>query len=374
MERYDVAVIGAGMAGASVACLLAQAGARVVLLEAEGQPGYHATGRSAAFYAETYGGPQVQPLTTGSKAFFHDPPVGFADQPLVTPRGALFVAQADQADRIAPMVAAFHALSPAVTAVDPAFVVAHSPALRPDAIAGGVWDPECQDIAVAALHQGYLRGFRRAGGTTLTDAAVSALRYEERWHVAAGPYALSAEIVINAAGAWADAIALLAGEPTIGLSPRRRTIIVFDPEPELALPEAPLTLDIDERFYFKPDAGRIWASPADETPVPPGDAQPDELDIAITVDRLQAATRFGIPCIRHSWAGLRSFAPDRAPVIGFGQQPGFFWLAGQGGFGIQTAPAAARLAAALAQGHAVPADLAALGVTPERYGPGRLTV
>jgi D-arginine dehydrogenase len=344
MERFDIVIIGAGIAGASVAWHMAPH-ARIVLLEAEAHPGYHSTGRSAAFYAETYGGPAVQPLTTGSKAFFMAPPEGFASVPLVRPRGALHVAPPGREAAIASMVADFQPLSPAVQPLTCEAVLAMAPVLRPERVVGGVWDPDCQDIDVAALHQGFLAGARRQGALLRCAARVTGLhRQDGLWQVATTAGDVSADIVVNAAGAWADEVAQLAGVAPLGLSPRRRTVLVCKPDGPPIDPAMPLLLDIDETWYAKPDAGALWVSPADETPMPPCDVQPDELDLAITIDRLQAATYWTVPRIERSWSGLRSFTPSRTPHYGFASEaPGFFWCAGQGGFGIQTAPAAGAL-------------------------------
>lgn len=368
-----VAIIGGGIGGASLAWHLSPH-ADVTLIEAETTPGYHTTGRSAAFFAQTYGGPDVQPLTTGSRDFLFAPPLEFCTVPLVLPRGALHVARAEELERVDVMAATFQPLTPSVTVVGPERIAALAPRLRPEYRAGAVHDPECRDIDVAALHTGFLAGARARGARLVTGARIDRLeRIAGRWQLGWSAGRLEADIIVNAAGAWADEIALLAGAAPLGLSPRRRTIITFDPAPVPADPAAPLVLGIAGDFYFKPQGQRIWASPADETPSPPCDSQPEEIDKAITVQRIEAATDYRVRRIEHAWSGLRTFAPDRAPVYGFDAHlPGFFWCAGQGGFGIQTAPAAAELAAALLLGRAVPARLAALGIDADRYGPGRL--
>lgn len=378
MERADFLVIGAGMAGASAAYELAAHG-RVLVLERESQPGYHSTGRSAALYTQTYGHRTVRAMTVASWGFYTEPPAGFTDHPLLSPRGVLIVGRDDQIDRLDKEYADGRNLTPTVERFDRERTLAMAPFLRSDHAAGSVWEPDARDIDVHALHQGYLRGLKAHGGRVVTDAEVSALtRDNGLWiaDTAAGRFA--APVVVNAGGAWADALAELAGVRPIGLVPKRRTAITFDPvfaDPadKTGLEDWPMVSAIDESFYVKPDAGRLLASPADETPVAPCDVQPEEIDIAQTVDRLEQATRFSVRRLAHSWAGLRSFVADKVPVVGFDDRSeGFFWLAGQGGYGIQTAPAMGRTAAALATGGDLPEDVKALGVTLRDLSPARL--
>ncbi|ARS27817.1 NAD(P)/FAD-dependent oxidoreductase [Sphingomonas sp. KC8] len=362
MIRTDIAIIGAGMAGASLAAEIG-AGARVVLIESESRPGYHATGRSAAFWSETYGGPAVQPLTTASGACLRDG--GF-----LRARGALHIADADGIAALAAMRAEFAGSGVPLDPVDRAGLEALLPGLAP-AWTQGLSEPTCEDIDVGGLHAHYLAAARRAGATLLTDAAVTAIaRAGPGWRLETRVGTVEAAVVVNAAGAWAGAVAALAGAMPIAITPYRRTMvqIAVDPAPR---DDLPLVVDALGRFYFKPEAGgRLWLSPHDEAPTPPCDAAPEELDIAIAIDRYE---RLGLGVVRakeHAWAGLRSFAPDRAPVYGFdAAAPGFFWFAGQGGFGIQTAPAAAMLGAALVTGGAMPEAVRAIDV--DRYAPGR---
>lgn len=374
MTQPRVVIIGAGMAGASLAWSLAR-DADVLLLEAEEMAGYHTTGRSAAFFAETYGGPQIQPLTSASKAFLFHPPADFTEGPLVRPRGALYVARKDQRDRIAPMLAAYAALGGNIGEAPPELIGHLAPMLRAEWCAGGVYDPDCKDIDVAALHLAYLSGARRHGGRLVTSARVDAVRRSGgQWQLDSTAGQFSADILVNAAGAWADEVAVLAGAKAAGLVPRRRTIVAFEPRPGGVDPAAPLVLDIDDTFYFKPDGHRIWASPGDETPSPPCDSQPDDLDKAVTVDRIEAATHWRINRIDRAWSGLRTFAPDRAPLFGYDPAiDGFFWCAGQGGFGIQTAPAAAMLCAALLLNRPIPSALTSAGVDAASFTPARFS-
>ncbi len=368
----DILVIGGGIAGASAAAELA-ADAAVVLLEAESQPGYHTTGRSAAFYAESYGGPAIQPLTTASKPFYESPPAGFAEQPLLSPRGCLHLfAEEDRAAAEA-RAAELSACLGGIRLVDRKELLDRLPMLRPEVVAGAIDDPECRDLDVAAIHQGYLRRFRRRGGIVVTDAPVTSLaRDGGTWRVTTPRGEITVGCVVNAAGAWVDETAARAGLAPIGFTPLRRTIVVFAPEGWTVEPRWPLALDLHERFYFKPESGHVLASPADETPSPPCDVQPEEIDVARALDRVERATAFRVRRIVNRWAGLRTFAPDRVPVIGPDPRaPGFFWCAGQGGYGIQTAPAVARLTAALVLGRDLPDDLAAHGVRAETYAPAR---
>jgi D-arginine dehydrogenase len=241
-------------------------------------------------------------------------------------------------------------------------------------VAGGLLEPDAMDIDVHALHQGYLRGLRARGGSLVCGAEARLLAHDGAdWQVETAAGGFAAPVVVDAAGAWADELGRMAGAAPIGLVPKRRTAITFDPPAGLPIDRWPAVIDIDEQWYFKPDAGRLLASPADETPSPPCDAQPEEMDIALAVDRIERAASFRIRRIEHKWAGLRSFVADKTPVVGFDDRvEGFFWLAGQGGYGIQTSPAMGRLAAALAAGEGVPADLATLGVDAAALSPRRL--
>lgn len=371
--RCDCLVIGGGIAGASIAAGLAGA-ADVVLFEAESRPGYHTTGRSAAFFAESYGGATIRPLTRASRDFLESPPAEIAGRSLLGPRGCLHLFGPGEEAEGAACAEALARQVGDIRTIGREEALARLPMLRPERIAGAIDDPQCRDIDVAGLHQGYLRALARAGGHVVGDARVTGLRRADgRWRVETARGVLEADLVVNAAGAWADELAGLAGLAPFGFMPLRRTIVLFAPPGIAVDPSWPLAMDFAERFYFKPESGRILASPADETPSPPCDSQPEEIDIAILVDRLGQATTFDIPRIESRWAGLRTFAPDRVPVFGHDPRaPGFFWFAGQGGYGFQTAPAAAALATALALGRPVPDDLLSCGVRAGDYAPGRL--
>lgn len=371
-ERCDILVIGAGIAGASVAHALAR-DASVIVLEQESQPGYHTTGRSAALFTEAYGNLAIRRLTSAGRAFFEAPPEGFAEHPLLSPRGTLFIARDDQLGALDRALAETPSAAE-VCRLAGAEAVEVNPALDPDYVAGALYEPTAEDIDVHALHGGFLRGLRRRGGRLVTGARVEALaRAGGEWTAGTPVGRFAAPVVVNAAGAWADVVAELAGLRPIGLVPKRRTAFTFDPPEGWEIAAWPATIDIDERFYFKPDAGRILGSPADETPSPPCDAQPEELDIAIGVYRIETATRLTVRRLASRRAGLRSFVADKTPVAGFDDDSeGFFWLAGQGGYGIQTSPAMARAAAALITTGDLPADLKARGLETATLAPGRL--
>jgi len=372
IRHADVIVVGAGIAGASVAFELA-ATRRVLLLERESQPGYHTTGRSAALFTETYGNVVMRALTRASKAFLARPPAGFSTAPLLSPRGTLLVARREQLPALQRAFEQCAALVENLAWWSGDEVRARVPCFAPDQVAGGLLEPDAMDIDVHALHGGFLRGLRDRGGQLTCGAEVRTMaRDGSLWRVQTAGGDFAAPLLVNAAGAWADGIGRLAGARPIGLVPKRRTAITFDPPAGLSIDRWPAVIDIDEDWYLKPDAGRILASPADETPSPPCDAQPEEYDVAVLVDRLTRVTTLQVPRIRARWAGLRSFVADQTIVAGFdAQAPGFFWLAGQGGYGIQTAPAVARAAAALINGETLPGDIADLGVAADALSPTR---
>jgi len=372
MDRVDIVVIGAGIAGASVACKVSK-DASVRLLEREDRPGYHTTGRSAAVFAPAYGNRAIRQLTSASAPIYHDRLGGLVDRPVLMERGELLIARADQLDSLDRMEAELRDESATLERLDAAAAIERLPALRPDYVAAALADETAMDMDVAAIHQGFLNEFRRQGGKLIIDAEVTALRANSgSWLIETRAGKFEAGIVINAAGAWADQIALLAGARPIDLVPKRRTAFIFDPA-DMIDPTWPAVIDVDEDFYFKPESGLLLGSPADETPVVPSDAQPEELDVAIAVDRIQSATNWEIARIPRRWAGLRSFVSDKTPVVGFDpDRSGFFWLAGQGGYGIQTAPALSSVAAALVLGHPLPSSVTATGLKASDLAPERL--
>lgn len=340
MKKYDIAIIGAGIAGASLAWELRARGLRVGLLEAESQPGYHTTGRSAAIWVESYGGPDIVPLNQASLGFLTDPPAGFGR--LLSPRPTLHVAPPDDPEALVRLAAEFDLGGVTYQRVDGAWLE-QIDILRPEWRTAGLLEADCHDIDVAALHQGYLRG-----AEVLTDFRVERTsRQDGIWRL---NDAIEAAVVVNAAGAWADAVGESFGARSRGLQPLRRTMAVLrlDPPPPADLP---VVMDAAGRFYFKPDADRLWLSPHDEIPDVAHDVRPDEMDLAVVIDRFEHATTSRVMRLESSWAGLRTFASDRKPVLGWdGAVEGLFWCAGQGGFGIQTAPAVAALCADILTG------------------------
>jgi D-arginine dehydrogenase len=362
-RRADIAIVGAGMAGASLAAELAPH-ASVVILEAEEAPGYHSTGRSAAFWSETYGGLLVQPLTSVSGPWLRDHGfLGF--------RGGLHIARDDGVAALEAMETAF-AGSVRLARLGRAATAAMVPGLR-EGWDAAVHEPTCADIDVAGLHAFYLARARRDGAILVTGARLlSAEREDGGWTIETAAGSFSADILVDAAGAWADEVALAAGIAPLGIQPYRRTIAQLRVDPP-APAELPLVIDALGHFYFKPEAGgRIWVSPHDETPSEPCDCAADELDVALAIDRLEQAVDWRVERVEHKWAGLRTFAPDRVPVYGAAAgRPDFFWFAGQGGFGIQTAPAAAKLAAASLLGRNP--DPMVAGIDPAPYRPQRFT-
>jgi D-arginine dehydrogenase len=357
-DRYDIVIVGAGMAGASLAAEIGDA-ARVLVIEAEDQPGFHATGRSAAFWTESYGGAAVYPLTAASGPYLREH--GF-----LAPRGALTIARAGQQARLARFMDEFAALGVRFEAVGRSRLAAIMPGLREEWTEGAL-EPDCCDIDVAGLHQHYLTRARAEGCAVRCRAGLASAEPDGwGWLVdLTDGSQVRCGLLVNAAGAWADPVAASAGIAPLGIVPLRRTIAQLRTTPAPPV-DLPLVLDLDEKFYFKPEAGRLWLSPHDETPSPPCDAAPEEVDVATAIARLGHVVDWRVDRVEHRWAGLRSFAPDRLPVYGFDPaNPRFFWFAGQGGFGIQTAPAAAQLAAGLLLGQVQgPID-------PARFAPSR---
>ena len=363
-RQFDIAVIGAGIAGASIAAELSPH-ARVVMLEAEDQPGYHATGRSAAFWEECYGGPEIVPLTLASGPYLREN--GFLSQ-----RGALYIGRDSEHAALDSFVEQFSRTGATLERLRRKELAAIVPGLKPE-WTGAVWEPACADIDVGALHAAYLRQAKAAGAALIVRAQVARIeRMGEGWTLTtASDQTLTARIVVNAAGAWADDIAQMAGARPIGIQPLRRTVAqlrVSPPPPG----DLPLVLDVAGQFYFRPEGGRLWLSPHDEEPSLPCDAAPEELAVAEAIDRLEQVVDWRVEAVEHKWAGLRSFAPDRKPVYGFDPAcDGFFWFAGQGGYGIQTSPAAARLGAQLLLGlprDAMTERLDAALYAPDRFG------
>lgn len=372
-QAAEYLVVGGGIAGASAACFLAPH-ARVVVLERESQPGYHSTGRSAALFLESYGTPQVRALSRASRPFFDAPPPGFAEHPVLGPRGCLFVAAPGQEALLEEHWELLRAMTPQARRLTAAEALALVPVLRPECVLGAVLEPDACDMDVHAIHQGYLRGVRRAGGSIVCDAEVLGMqRVQDQWEVHTKAGTWRAPVVINAAGAWCDAIASLAGVRTIGLQPKRRSAFTFAPPPGVDPRGWPCLISADESWYVKQDAGMLLGSPANADPVDPQDVQPEELDIALAIDRIQQMTTLEIRRPARTWAGLRSFVADGDLVGGFDPDaPGFFWVAAQGGYGIQTSAAMGEACAALARGLPLPEHIAQCGLTAAMLSPARL--
>ncbi len=367
---FDVLVVGAGIAGASVAHFLAPQ-ARVALLEREALPGMHTTGRSAAMFMESYGPAQVRALTRASRAFVSATVDGQA--PLITPRGALFVARAEQADELHALHGQLRRDGTQARLLSTEDARARVPVLRAEATALALLDDDSCDIDVDRLHQRFLRGARQQGAQLFVNAEVREIGFAAgRWTVSTPTQQFSAPLLVNAAGAWVDMVATMAGAAPLGLQPRRRSAFTFAPPAGMDTHDWPCVADIDESFYFKPDAGVLLGSPANADPVPPHDVIAEEFDIATGIDRIQTATTLTIRRPLRTWAGLRSFVPDGALVGGFDDAlPGFFWCCGQGGYGIQTSPAMGQACAARLLGQAMPAHVADQGLaftdlTPRR--------
>ena len=382
MQRFEVLIVGAGMAGASLAWQLTAGAAargqsplRVALLERESQPGYHATGRSAAVYVDSYGPEGIRALTRASRSFYTAPPDDFAGAPLVSPRGALYVAAPGEAAALQALADTMRAGGAQVTRLDAAQTLARVPALRAERVLGALYEDDVLDLDVHAIHQGYLRGFKAAGGTLLTEAELfQAEGTASGWDLAlADGRLLHAQVLVNAAGAWGDDLAARCGVQPVGLVPKRRAAFTFEAPQGQDIHGWPMVMDLAETCYVKPDAGVLLGSPANADPMHPHDVQPEEMDIAIGIDRITQLLDVAIRRPRSTWAGLRSFVADGEPVIGWDDgQPGFFWLVGQGGYGIQTAPGASLLAASLLQALELPAELVQAQVQTTHFSPWRM--
>jgi len=368
-EHFDICVIGGGLAGLSAAAGLATVRS-VVLVEREAHWAYHATGRSAALFSESYGNTVVRALTRASRNFYLN---SDGSRPFTQPRGALFVAACAQQESLNALYATLSTASPSVAKLDPAAALRLCPALRSDTLSGALFDPDARDIDVAAVVDYYARQFRANGGRQYRDTEVIGLEHSAgEWNIHAANNQIRATTVVNAAGAWADALARAAGITAAGLEPRRRTAVRVSAG-NWTVAQWPCVIDAAEHWYFRPDAGALLLSPADETLSAPCDAQPDDYDVALAIARVEAATRLVVDRPLSTWAGLRTFAADRTPVVGFDPDaPGFYWLAGQGGYGIQTAPALAQLVLAQMIGSQTPSELAAAGVDATALSPGRL--
>ncbi len=366
-QSFDIAVIGAGMAGASAAAFLS-ADRRVALIEAEDSAGYHTTGRSAAIWIQNYGPPDVRELTRLSRPFYEAPPAGFSDATLIRRRPVLMLASRTQLPDLDAALAGGHGLRRMSAAEAEAMV----PALRPGYLAGAAIERDAFDMDVAAIHQGFLRMLRAGGGVLALRARAGRIEHVGGlWHIeTTAGMAFQASVLVNAAGAWGDEVAGLAGVARLGLRPCRRTAAIVDPGP-FDVANWPMIIDVNEEWYARPEARtRLMVSPADETLTYPHDVQPEEIDVATGIDRMQQALDIPVRRVEHSWAGLRTFTPDGSLAFGWAAgAEGYFWCVGQGGYGIQTAPAAGRLIADLVRGRD-PGEAAsvAAAVAPGRFG------
>ena len=374
MSQADFIIIGGGIAGASTGFWLSQH-ARVIVLERESHPAYHSTGRSAALYTAAYGTPQVRALTQASREFFDAPPGGFCEHPLLTPRGEMTVDFTGDPAELNNQYLSAKATVAEMQLLSADEACARLPILRREKVHGAIYDPTASDIDTDALHQGYLRGIRRNKGEVHTDSEVLSLtrNAEGMWQVQTNNQTFSAPIIINAAGAWADKIGELAGAKSLGLQPKRRAAFIFAGPEGVDIHHWPMLVSLDESFYMKPDAGMFLGSPANADPVEPHDVQPEELDIAMGIYQIEEATTLTIRRPTRTWAGLRSFVTDGDLICGFDQHvPGLFWVAAQGGYGIQTAAATSELAAALLTRQPIPDHLQAHGVNADAVRPERL--
>jgi D-arginine dehydrogenase len=369
-RSFDFLVVGGGMGGVSAGFELSRDGT-VAVLEREEHLAVHSTGRSAAIFMETYGNRTVRALTSGSRGFYQAPPAGFTEEPLLGRRGALFLSGAAQLAELQELHASVRKLVPTVEWVAAGELGKLVPCLAPERWVAGLHEPGAADLDVNEILQGFVRGLKGRGGTVVLNAEVLGLRRDGGvWTASTTAGQFSAPVLVNAAGAWADRVGQLAGARPIGLAPLQRSVITFDAPGDVS--GWPFVSDLEERFYFKPDARRLLVSPCDETPTEPCNAAPDDYQVAVAVDELERATTLRVASVTHRWAGLRSFVKDRTPVVGPDPEvEGLVWLAAQGGYGIQTAPALARLCRALALREGVPVDLASLGLDAATLLPGR---
>ncbi|MET0241247.1 MAG: FAD-binding oxidoreductase [Sphingobium sp.] len=370
-DSFDIVVIGGGMAGMSIGAELA-AHASVVVIEGEDAPGYHATGRSVAFWTESYGGPAVQPLTSASGPLLGTPDPDFCETPFLSPRGAVHVGRVEDAAAADAFVALYGGQGVDVRRIARGDLDRAISGLLPDWTIG-VAEPSCMDVDATGLLGAYRALLLRRGGILRCGEPLhAARRVGDGWVVTTPGGSIACSVIVNAAGAWADGIAAACGVAPLGIQPLRRTVAQLRTDPP-APADLPLVIDLAERFYFKSvGGGRIWLTPHDEVPQMPGDAAPDELAVATAIDRLGQVVDWRVEAVERRWAGLRSFAPDRAPIYGFDAAvPGFFWFAGQGGFGIQTAPAAALIGTALLTGNTPDPRIAHIATAP--YAPTRFS-
>ncbi len=372
MQTFDVAIIGGGIAGLSLAYFLSPHRS-VIVLERETALGYHSTGRSAAEFVLRYNAPEVCALAAIAKDFFDSPPEGFSDISLLKQRGGVMIATAEKASRLEEVFRSELAFTPELEPLNEEELLARVPILKPGYAAAAFYDPNFWDIEVESLLQGYVKGARRNSAEIRERHGVLSASHDgQAWIIETSASPVRAKTVVNAAGGWVDTTAEIFDVKPLGIVPHRRTAITVDLPEGVDVSDMPEINEIDEDFYMKPDAGRLLACPADATPCEPGDVQPEELDIAWAAHYVEEATTIPVRRVAKSWAGMRSFSPDRLPVIGFGpDRPDFFWLAGQGGYGILTSPALGALAASLLTGGPQPEGFKAQALNPEKFSPLR---
>jgi D-arginine dehydrogenase len=371
--NFDIVIIGAGISGAGVGYALAGQ-RKILLLEGESQPGYHSTGRSAAVYEPNLGNATVRAFNNASGAFLKAPPAGFAEVPLVTPRGELTICDSENRPALDRLLALDGLGGNRVSEISLDEAASRVPVIRREEFTWAAYEPDVMDLNVHAIHQGYLKGFASHGGKLLCDAPVRRIeRRDGLWRIEAGSETVTAPLVINAAGAWADSVAALAGLSPLGLQPKRRTAVILPSPDGYDVRDWPVLGVAGDEAYLNSQSGKLLASPGDATPVEPQDVQPEEIDVAVLVDWVERRTTIQVKRIERRWAGLRTFAPDSGPVAGEDPAaPGFWWLAGQGGYGIMMSESLGRSLAALILEGELPQDIRALGATADALGPGRL--
>jgi D-arginine dehydrogenase len=370
----DFLVVGGGIAGASAAYALSAHG-KVCLVEQESQLGYHSTARSAAVHSSAYGPATWQAITTASRSFLVDTPDGFSHAPLTKPLGALFLAKPEEEQELRQQAADLDRQGVGYSLITPAEASRLSPCVRMEPFSLALYEPDCVDLDASALLHGYLRAARSQGAEVISNAELKAAKRRSGiWRIDLARELIEARVLVNAAGAWVDLIAERAGLPRRGLRPLRRTVITFDPPAGHDVSRWPMTFDVAETWYFKPEGRQIMMSPTDLTPSEPVDAQPEQFDIAVAIDRIETVTTMKVGRLNSRWAGLRTFAPDHEAVIGADPvEPSFVWYAGQGGNGVMASPAGAAICAAAATGGSLPASVARLGLTSDMIAPGRLS-
>jgi D-arginine dehydrogenase len=371
--KADFLIIGSGMAGMSAAYRLSKYG-KVIVLEKESLLGYHTTGRSAAFFTENYGNKIIRSITKASRHFLENPPSCFKNQELMTKYGgSLFLANKNQSKLVDKELEYANSLSANVFEIDKKEALNMVPIIKDDYLDRALHEPDSKVMDVDLIHQGFARGLKENEGQIIFNSEVKKITKSiNTWKLTTKNEEFISPIIINAGGAWCDEIAVLADCEPLSLSPKRRTVIIFDYKSNINTSQWPVVIDIEDNFYFKSEAGKILASPADETDSPPCDSQPEELDVALAIHRIENATNFKIKKVEHKWAGLRSFFPDRTPVVGEDpKRSGFYWLAGQGGYGIQTAPGISKIIECLITGNNWPTYLDNLSIRPETLSPKR---